>query len=414
MKTGASQREMAKTSRVEARTTQSASATTHLEWPFFDDEHRALAAEITTWARRELWNSDEPQDVDAACRALVRQLGDAGWLRHAVTAEFGGMRDQLDARSLCVLREALAAASGLADFAFAMQGLGTGPISLFGSDALKRRYLPGVARGERIAAFAISEAGAGSDIVAMKSVARRDGNAFILEGEKTWISNAGIADHYVVFAKLDDGASTRDGERRYIALVVDADAAGLRVSERIDVSAPHPLGTVRFEDCRVQADQVVGEAGSGLRVALATLDLFRPTVGAAALGLARRAMEEACAWAGEREVFGRPLAEHQLTQARLAEMAVRIDASALLVYRAAWTRDTTGRRSTRESAMAKLHATESAQRVIDDAVQLLGARGVRKGSIVERLYREVRALRIYEGTSEIQKIVIAGTLTKPA
>jgi acyl-CoA dehydrogenase len=405
---------MAKTSQVETRKTESGSATTHLEWPFFDEEHRALADEITTWARRELWKSDEPNDVDAACRALVRQLGDAGWLRHVVPAAFGGTREQLDARSLCVLREALASASGLADFAFAMQGLGTGPITLFGSDALKRRYLPGVARGERIAAFAISEAGAGSDIAAMKTVARRDGTGFVVDGEKTWISNAGIADHYVVFAKLDEKAPARDGERRYIAVMVDADDAGLRVTDRIDVSAPHPLGTVRFDGCRVPADQVVGEAGAGLRVALATLDLFRPTVGAAALGLARRAMEEACAWAGEREVFGRPLAEHQLTQARLAEMAVRIDASALLVYRAAWTRDTTGRRSTRESAMAKLHATESAQRVIDDAVQLLGARGVRKGAVVERLYREVRALRIYEGTSEIQKIVIAGTLTKPA
>ena len=405
---------MAKTSKVETRVTESGSATTHLEWPFFDDEHRALATEIATWARRELWESDEPHDVDTACRALVRQLGDAGWLRHVVPSAYGGAREQLDARSLCVLREALATASGLADFAFAMQGLGTGPITLFGSDALKQRYLPGVGRGERIAAFAISETGAGSDIAAMKTVARRDGNAFVLDGEKTWISNAGIADHYVVFAKLDEGAPARDGERRYIALVVDAADTGLRVTDRIDVSAPHPLGTVRFEGCRVAADRVVGEPGSGLRVALATLDLFRPTVGAAALGLARRAMEEACAWVGEREVFGRPLAEHQLTQARLAEMAVRIDASALLVYRAAWTRDTTGRRSTRESAMAKLHATESAQRVIDDAVQLLGARGVRKGAVVERLYREVRALRIYEGTSEIQKIVIAGTLAKPA
>ena len=410
-KDGSQHEAMAKTSQVETR---KAEPTTHLEWPFFDAEHRALAVEIAAWARRELWESDEPNDVDAACRSLVRKLGDAGWLRHVVPAAHGGSREQLDARSLCVLREALASASGLADFAFAMQGLGTGPITLFGSDALKRRYLPGVARGERIAAFAISEAGAGSDIAAMKTVARRDGSGFVLDGEKTWISNAGIADHYVVFAKLDEGAPVRDGERRYVALIVDADDAGFHVTDRIDVSAPHPLGTVWFDDCRVSAERVVGEAGAGLRVALATLDLFRPTVGAAALGLARRAMEEACTWATEREVFGRLLAEHQLTQARLAEMAVRIDASALLVYRAAWTRDTTGRRSTRESAMAKLHATESAQHVIDDAVQLLGARGVRKGSIVERLYREVRALRIYEGTSEIQKIVIAGTLTKPA
>ena len=386
----------------------------HLEWPFFDPAHRKLAPEIQQWARAELWNDAEPDDVDAACRALVTQLGDAGWLKHVVPATYGGVAEKLDGRSLCLIREALATASGLADFSFAMQGLGTGPITLFGSDALKRRYLPDVARGKRIAAFAISESGAGSDVAAMATVAHRDGSGFVLEGEKTWISNAGIADHYVVFAKLDEGKARPDGDRRYIALVVDADDAGIRVVERIDVSAPHPLGTVRFESCRVSDDRVVGEAGAGLRVALGTLDLFRPTVGAAALGLARRAMEEACAWVAEREVFGRPLAEHQMTQARLAEMAVRIDASALLVYRAAWTRDATGRRTTREAAMAKLHATESAQRVIDDAIQLLGARGVRKGAIVERLYREIRALRIYEGTSEIQKIVIAGTVTSSA
>ena len=382
----------------------------HLEWPFFDAAHRKLAPEIRRWSRSELWNETEPDDVDAACRALVRRLGEAGWLRHVVPAAYGGVSDALDGRSLCLIRESLATASGLADFSFAMQGLGTGPITLFGSDALKRRYLPDVAAGRRIAAFAISESGAGSDVGAMETVARRDGSGFILDGEKMWISNAGIADHYVVFAKVEEGKQ-RDGERRYVALVVDADDAGLSVPERIDVSAPHPLGTVRFEGSRVSADRVVGEAGAGLRVALATLDLFRPTVGAAALGLARRAMDEACAWVAEREVFGKALAEHQMTQARLAEMAVRIDASALLVYRAAWTRDTTGRRTTREAAMAKLHATESAQRVIDDAIQLLGARGVRKGAVVERLYREIRALRIYEGTSEIQKIVIAGTVT---
>ena len=387
----------------------------HLEWPFFAPEHRDLAREIRQWSRAELWNEREPDDVDSACRSLVRQLGEAGWLRYAVPAAHGGVSDVLDARSLCLIRESLATASGLADFSFAMQGLGTGPITLFGSDALRKRYLPDVATGKRIAAFAISESGAGSDVGAMQTVARRDGDAFVLDGEKTWISNAGIADHYVVFAKLDEGKpAARDGERRYIAVVVNADDKGVRVTERIDVSAPHPLGTVRFEGCRVRGDHVVGEPGAGLRVALATLDLFRPTVGAAALGLARRAMEEACGWVGEREVFGRPLAEHQLTQARLADMAVRIDASALLVYRAAWTRDATGRRTTREAAMAKLHATESAQRVIDDAIQLLGARGVRKGAVVERLYREIRALRIYEGTSEIQKIVIAGTVTKPA
>ena len=383
----------------------------HLEWPFFEPAHRRLWPEIQSWSRGELWNEPEPDDVDAACRQLVRQLGDAGWLRHVVPRAYGGASDTLDGRSLCLIREALATASGLADFSFAMQGLGTGPITLFGSEGLKRRYLPEVAAGRHIAAFAISESGAGSDVGAMETIARRDGTGFILEGEKTWISNAGIADHYVVFARLDERQAKSDGERRYVALVIDADDAGVSVSERIDVSAPHPLGTVRFESCRVAADRVVGEAGAGLRVALGTLDLFRPTVGAAALGLARRAMEEACAWVAERQVFGKALADHQMTQARLAEMAVRIDASALLVYRAAWTRDTTGRRTTREAAMAKLHATESAQRVIDDAIQLLGARGVRKGAVVERLYREIRALRIYEGTSEIQKIVIAGTVT---
>ena len=385
----------------------------HLEWPFFTDEHRALAASIREWTRRELWDQEEPDNIDRACRALVRQLGESGWLKYVVPAAYGGAREVVDARSLCVLREALATASGLADFSFAMQGLGTGPITLFGSEELKRRYLPDVARGKHIAAFAISEAGAGSDVGAMTTVARRDGDDFVLHGEKTWISNAGIADHYVVFAKLDERAPARDDERRYIALVVEADDPGVRVTERIDVSAPHPLGTVQFDDCRVASERVVGEAGSGMRIALGTLDLFRPTVGAAALGLARRAMMEASSWVVEREVFGRLLAEHQLTQARLADMALSIDASALLVYRAAWTRDTTGRRTTREAAMAKLHATEHAQRVIDDAIQLLGARGVTKGAVVERLYREIRALRIYEGTSEIQKIVIAGTLTRP-
>ena len=384
----------------------------HLEWPFFADEHRALAAAIREWTRKELWTHEEPENVDHACRALVTQLGEGGWLKYVVPAAYGGAREIVDGRSLCVLREALATASGLADFSFAMQGLGTGPITLFGSEELKRRYLPDVARGKHIAAFAISEAGAGSDVAAMTTVARRDGGDFVLHGEKTWISNAGIADHYVVFAKLDERVPTRDGERRYIALVVEADDPGVRVTERIDVSAPHPLGTVRFDDCRVASERVVGEAGSGLRIALGTLDLFRPTVGAAALGLARRAMMEASTWVAEREVFGRPLGEHQLTQARLADMALSIDASALLVYRAAWTRDTTGRRTTREAAMAKLHATEHAQRVIDDAIQLLGARGVKKGAVVERLYREIRALRIYEGTSEIQRIVIAGTLTR--
>jgi alkylation response protein AidB-like acyl-CoA dehydrogenase len=284
-----------------------------------------------------------------------------------------------------------------------MQGLGTGSISEYGSESLRRRYLPPVVAGETIAAFAVSERDAGSDIGAMQATARTDGDAFVLDGEKTWISNAGIAGHYVIVCRFPEA-----GERAYTALVVDADAPGLRIGDRIEVNAPHVLGTLVLEGCRVPAANVIGEPGAGMRVALGTLDVFRSTVGAAALGFARRALDEALDWCRQRQVFGRPLAEFQLTQAKLAEMALTIDAGALLVYRAAWTRDRGARRITREAAMAKLFATDGAQRVIDDAVQLLGARGVQLGAAVERLYREIRALRIYEGTSEIQKIVIAG------
>jgi acyl-CoA dehydrogenase len=376
---------------------------TFLDWPFLDARHRVLAAHLEEWAARELAHEDEG-NVDDACRALVRRLGEAGWLRWAVPEAEEGP-GTLDVRALSLIRETLARHSGLADFAFAMQGLGTGPITLFGSDALRRRYLPPARDGRAIAAFAISESEAGSDVGAMRTTARRDGGDWVLDGTKTWISNGGIADHYVVFARAPEL-----GDRAFIALVVDADRAGFRVTERIDVTAPHPLGALAFEGCRVPADRMVGEPGRGLRVALGTLDVFRTTVGAAALGFARRALDEALAWAVRREVGGKALAEHQLTQARLAEMALAIDTSALLVYRAAWTRDTGAERVTREAAMAKLHATESAQRVVDDAVQLLGGRGVVAGAPVERLYREVRALRIYEGTSEIQKLVIAGQL----
>jgi len=297
----------------------------------------------------------------------------------------------------------------MADFAFGMQGLGAGPISLFGADKLRRRYLPRVATGDAIAAFAISEALAGSDVSAMQTVARREGGEYIIDGRKTWISNAGIADFYVVFARLDDEA-----DRRFVALVVDADNPGLDVSERIVVNAPHPLGTLDFNGCRVAAEAVVGEPGKGIRVALGTLDVFRSTVGAAALGFARRALAEATTHALARHAFGQRLADFQLTQAKLAEMALQVDASALLVYRAAWTRDAGAKRVTREAAMAKLHATDGAQRVIDDAVQLFGGRGVVVGETVERLYREIRALRIYEGTSEIQKLVIAAQLIAAA
>ena len=381
-----------------------------LTWPFFTEAHRALAGELEEWVQAEIAPlADDHGDVDAACRTLVRRLGEGGWLRHAVPAPHGGAAERLDVRTLCLIRETLARTSGLADFAFALQGLGSGPISLFGSDDLRRRYLPGVARGERIAAFALSEPEAGSDVAAMRTTARRDGGDYVLDGTKTWISNAGIAHQYVVFCRFPEA-----GERGFAAFVVDADNPGLRVSERIDVIAPHPLGTLVLEGCRVPGDALVGEAGGGLRVALATLDVFRATVGAAALGFARRALDEAVAWSRERTAFGKPLSDFQLTQARLGEMALEVDAAALLVYRAAWARDAGAERITREAAMAKLYATEAAQRVIDGAVQLFGGRGVVAGAPVERLYREIRALRIYEGTSEIQKLVIADQLMKQA
>ncbi|HEX2091568.1 MAG TPA: acyl-CoA dehydrogenase family protein [Longimicrobiaceae bacterium] len=382
---------------------------TFLDWPFFEPAHRRLAAELEAWVGRELAaDAHDDHDVDAACRELVRRLGAAGWIRHALPTPYGNAPERLDVRTLCLVRETLARASGLADFAFAMQGLGTGPLTLFGTDAQKRRYLPPVAAGEAIAAFALSEPEAGSDVGAMRTTARRDGGGYLIDGRKSWISNGGIADHYVVFARFPEA-----GERGFAAFVVDADNPGLRVGERIRVIAPHPLATLELEGCRVPAEALVGEPGAGLKVALATLDVFRSTVGAAALGFARRALDEALVWTRSREAFGKPLAEFQLTQARLAEMAVAVDASALLVYRAAWTRDTGAARVTREAAMAKLYATEAAQRVVDDAVQLFGGRGVVAGETVERLYREVRALRIYEGTSEIQKLVIAGQLLNP-
>ncbi|HWO87569.1 MAG TPA: acyl-CoA dehydrogenase family protein [Gemmatimonadales bacterium] len=379
---------------------------TYLDWPFFTAAHREAAAAFARWAQEHVAPlADDEREPDQLVRELVRRLGAGGWLRYCVPGEFGGALATLDARMLCLMRDTLARLSGLADFALAMQGLGTGPISAFGSDALKRRYLPPVSRGEAIAAFALSEPDAGSDVGAMRTTARRDEAGFVIDGQKTWISNAGIADHYVVFCRYPEG-----GERAFVALMVDATAPGLEVTDRLDVTAPHPLGTLTFNDCRVRADALVGEPGQGLKVALATLDAFRPTVGAAALGFARRALDEALEWAARREVFGKRLADHQLTQARLAEMALDVDASALLVYRAAWLRDSGAGRTTREAAMAKLYATEAAQRVVDSAVQLFGGRGVVVGETVERLYREVRSLRIYEGTSEIQKLLIASQI----
>jgi alkylation response protein AidB-like acyl-CoA dehydrogenase len=383
--------------------------TSFLRWPFFNDNHRELAAELGVWAEREIAPraGEEPRgaELDRECVSLVRLLGEAGWLRRAVTAPFGGIADTLDVRSLCLMRETLAWHSGLCDFVFALQALGAGPITLFGSDELKRRYLPRVASGEAIPAFAISETDAGSDVGAMSTTARRDGDSYVIDGEKTWISNAGIAEFYVVFCRLADSE-----ERKFIALVVDAGNRGVSVTARMEIVAPHPIGTVAFNNCRVSENSVVGAPGKGMAIALGTLDVFRSTVGAAALGFARRALEESLRHVATRRVFGVPLAEMQLTQSRLAQMATDVDASALLVYRAAWERDTGAERITREAAMAKWFATEAAQRSADSAVQLLGGRGVTAGATVERLYREVRALRIYEGTSEIQQLVIAGQL----
>jgi len=370
-----------------------------LDWPFFADSHRQLAANFGKWANQEI-TKEISEDTDEACRSIVAKLGKAGWLKYVVPAQYGGIHEQLDVRSLCISRETLARISGLADISFAMQGLGSGPISLFGSDFLKDRYLRRVAAGDAIAAFAISEKDAGSDIAAMQTTASRKGDDYIIDGEKTWISNGGIADFHVVFCRLESSG--------YIAIVVEPGDKGFSVVERIKTIAPHPLARIRFDNCRVSADRVVGEPGKGLKVALATLDVFRSTVGAAALGFARRALDESLAHVSDRQVFGQPLKNFQLTQARIAQMATRIDASALLVYRAAWTRDNGAPRVTREAAMAKMYATEAAQQVIDDALQLLGGRGVVAGSPVEQLYREIRSLRIYEGTTEVQQLVIAG------
>jgi acyl-CoA dehydrogenase len=380
-----------------------------LAWPFFEDHHRRFASSLRAFAEREIGGLADHHDVDGSCRRLVGALGRAGWLRATVPEAYGGLHPGFDVRTLCLARETLAYHDGLADFAFAMQGLGTGAITLAGSEELKGRYLPPVARGDAIAAFALSEAEAGSDVAALATQAVPDGPDHVrLSGEKTWISNGGIADHYVVFARTGEAP----GARGLSAFVVDAGTPGLGIAGRIDVIAPHPLATLRFEECRVPLAQRIGRGGEGFRIAMATLDVFRSTVGAAALGFARRALDEALARASSRRLFGQPLGDLQMTQGALAEMATEVDASALLVYRAAWTKDQGAPRVTREAAMAKMHATEGAQAVIDRAVQIFGGLGVTKGVKVEELYREIRALRIYEGATEVQKIVIARELLK--
>lgn len=382
----------------------------YLQWPFFENRHRELARRIDDWARQEL--SDETSelelDVDETCRGLLARLAEGDWLAHCVADPQPCGQPRLDVRALCLLREHLARHSALADFVLAMQGLGSGPISLFGSAELRRRYLPGVREGRLIAAFALSEPDAGSDVAALATTAARDGERYVLNGEKTWISNGGIAHFYVVFARTGEGPGTKG----LSAFVVDADTPGLEVAERIRVMAPHPLARLVFRDCRVDEARRVGAAGDGFGIAMGTLDVFRATVGAAALGLARRALDEALRHASSRELYGAKLADMQLTRARLADMATAIDAAALLVYRAAWTRDCVAGRVTREAAMAKLFATEAAQEVIDSALQLFGGLGVRSGMAVEALYREIRALRIYEGASEVQQQIIARQLLR--
>jgi alkylation response protein AidB-like acyl-CoA dehydrogenase len=378
----------------------------YLGWPFFDARHAILERTLDSWAAEHiagLHNLPARDAVDADCRELVRRLGDSGWLQHAIGADGAA----IDTRAICLIRETLARHNGLADFAFAMQGLGSGAISLFGSDEQRARYLPHVASGDAIAAFALSEPAAGSDVAAMQCAARMEGGDYILDGEKTWISNGGIADFYVVFARTGE----QPGARGISAFIVDKDAPGFEIAERIDVIAPHPLARLKFSQCRIPASQRIGEGGQGFKVAMATLDVFRTSVAAAALGFARRALDEALAHATRRSMFGQVLADFQLTQAKLAQMATHIDTSALLVYRAAWQRDQ-GRKVTKEAAMAKMTATETAQEVIDMAVQMFGGLGVVSGHPVESLYREIRALRIYEGATEVQQLIIARELLR--
>ena len=408
-----------------------AASPSFLDWPFFSESHRELASRLREWAAVRLTGpatAEDRESVDSACRQLVRDLGRAGWTRYCVPTEgaaradgrpsgTGGARSaKFDVRALALIRETLAHRDALADFAFAMQGLGSGAISLAGSPELRARYLPRVVTGDAIAAFALSEPEAGSDVAALRCRATRTPDGYTLEGEKTWISNGGIADFYCVFARTSgpdvrpDGTTSADG---ITAFIVDAATSGLAISRRIDTISPHPLATLAFRDCRVPLTQRLGAEGEGFKIAMRTLDVFRTSVAGAAVGFAQRALDEALAHSAQRNLFGKPLADFQLTQAALAEMATGIDAARLLTYRAAWLRDD-GERATREVAMAKMTATEMAQQVIDRAVQLFGGRGVARGEVVERLYRDIRALRIYEGATEVQKLIIGRDLIQSA
>lgn len=368
-----------------------------LDWPFFEDRHRTLAAQLDEWAGSQLADIDHT-DNDAACRQIVTKLGEAGYLERS-----GAEDGQLDVRSLCLIRETLARHDGLADFSFAMQGLGMGAISLFGSPEQRSEWLPKTRSGTAISAFALTEPQSGSDVANSTMTARRDGDDYVLDGEKTWISNGGIADVYTLFARTGEGP----GAKGLSAFVIPAGLPGFEIAERLETIAPHPLATLRFTDCRIPASALLGAAGDGFKIAMSVLDVFRSTVAAAALGFARRALDESLERVTSRHVQDAPLFDLQMVQGHIADMALDIDAAALLVYRAAWTKDSGAPRVTREAAMAKLFATDQAQKVIDTAVQLHGGDGVRSGHIVERLYREIRALRIYEGASDVQKVVIA-------
>jgi len=379
-----------------------------LNTPFLEESHCRLAEQVDTFIKENVRGAILGDSEDDQCRYLVRSLAKAGLLSHTVPVRFDTDQSLLDVRALCVVRDHLSYESALADLMFAMQGLGSFPLSLAASDAVRNRFLPKVKSGDAIAAFAITEPDAGSDVSAIRTTARRDGSDYVIDGIKTFISNAGLADFYTVFAKTDPTA----GSKGITAFVVEREAVGFYLDEKINLIAPHPIGRLRFDGCRVPVTHRLGEEGAGFKIAMTTLDTFRPTVGAAALGLAWRALDEAISYSRRRVQFGRPISEFQSTQMKLAEMATDLDAARLLVYRAAWKKDTFAGRVTLESAMAKLFATEAAQRIIDAAVQIHGGTGVVVGSAVERLYREVRALRIYEGTSEIQKLVIAGQLIR--
>jgi acyl-CoA dehydrogenase len=384
----------------------------HLAWPFFEASHRDFKVSLQDWTSKQfagLQGHDESRDaIDKECVSLVKVLGQGGWLKPAIAGKaHGGASEVIDTRTICLLREELAWHHGLADFAFAMQGLGSGAISLKGTPEQQAAYLPRVASGSALAAFALSEPDAGSDVAAMQCSATETPEGYRLNGDKTWISNGGIAHFYVVFARTGEAP----GARGISAFIVDADTPGLEIAERIDVIAPHPLAKLHFNNVLVPHAKRIGAAGEGFKVAMATLDVFRTSVAAASLGFARRALDESIAWAKQRKMFGQSLADFQITQSKLAQMATLLDAATLLTYRAAWLRDQ-GQRITQEAAMAKMTATENAQQIIDMAVQMHGGMGVKKGCIVESLYREIRALRIYEGATEVQQLIIGRDLLK--